>query len=206
MILSSPHSFRRFKPFSDPDMQRLSTRLCFLLVALSSVLLRSQTLLSTARNINFAPANPDQTADTTPFDVEVSIFVIASCLILPFVWLFNFVVKPFDWIFTRLSLVRFRYLTPAFEQSTQLNENAFGHKSRNEQTQIDPAEGIEMTGLICRNESSALDRPAGAANDERYDLDMDLFVTLRRDAALAGGDEDIPALLDDSGHIQRRLT
>ncbi len=202
MILSSPHSFRRFKPYSDPDMQRLSTRLCFLLVALCSVLLRSQTLLSTARNINFAPANPDQTADTTPVDVQISIFVIASCLILPFV----FLVKPFNWIFTRLSLVRFRYLTPAFEKSTQLNENAFGHKSRNEQTQIDPAEGIEMAGLICRNESSALDRPTGAANDERCDLDMDLFVTLRRDAALAVRDEDIPALLDDSGHIQRRLT
>jgi hypothetical protein len=181
-------------------MQRLSTRLCFLLVALSSVLLRSQTLLSSARNINFAPANPDQTADKIPFDVQVSIFVIASCLVLPFVWL----VKPFNWIFTRLSLLRFRYSTPAFENSTQLNENAVGHKSRGEHTQIDPAEGIEMTGLIFRNESSALDRPTGAANDERSDLDMDMFVTLRRGAALAHGDEDFPSLLDDSGHSQRR--
>jgi hypothetical protein len=190
--MSSPYSFRRFKPYSNPEMQRLSTRLCFLLVALSSVLLRSQTLLSSARNINFAPDEPDQAADRIPFDVQVSIFIIASCLILPFVWL----VKPFDWIFTRLSLVCLRYLSPA-----QLHENAFGRKSSSEQTQIDPAEGIEMTGLICRNEFSALDRPTGDAIDERCDLDMDLFRTPRRDAALAGGQ---PALLDDSGHIQRR--
>jgi hypothetical protein len=195
--MSSPYSFRRFKPYSNPEMQHLSTRLCFLLVALSSVLLRSQTLLSSARNINFAPAEPNQAADTIPFDVQVSIFIIASCLILPFVWL----VKPFDWIFTSLSLVRRRYLSPAFQKSAQLHENAFGHNSSSEQTQIDPAEGIEMTGLICRDESSAFDRPTGDAIDECCDLDMDLFTTLRRDAALAGGQ---PALLDDSGHIQRR--
>jgi hypothetical protein len=81
-----------------------------------SVLLRSQMLLSSARNINFAPANPDQTADTISFHVQVSIFVIASWLLLLFVWL----VKPLNWIFTRLSQARFRYLTPARNNSKKM--------------------------------------------------------------------------------------
>jgi hypothetical protein len=77
-------------------MQRLSTRCCFLLVAVSSILLRSQTLLSSARTINFAPTEPNQPAPVMTLDVQVSVFIIIASLVLPLVWL----VKPFDWLYS----------------------------------------------------------------------------------------------------------
>ena len=75
----------RYKPFANPDMQRLSSVCCFLLVTMSSVLLRSQSLLSSARPINFDPSSPNHAADTLPFDVRLTIFVILACIITPFI-------------------------------------------------------------------------------------------------------------------------
>ena len=75
----------RYKPFANPDMQRLSSACCFLLVTMSSVLLRSQSLLSSARPMNFNPSSPNQAADTLPFDVRLTIVVILACIITPFI-------------------------------------------------------------------------------------------------------------------------
>lgn len=73
-----------------------------MLVALSSVLLRSQTLLSSARSINFSPSNPDKNAEELPVDVQVSIIITIVCLILPFI----IVLKPFGFIHTMISIVK----------------------------------------------------------------------------------------------------
>jgi hypothetical protein len=71
-------------------MQRLSTVCCFLLVIMSSVLLRSQTLLSSGRPINFDPKTPSQTAHDLPFDVRLTIVILVGCIMTPFIVL----VKP----------------------------------------------------------------------------------------------------------------
>lgn len=71
-------------------------------MALSSVLLRSQTLLSSARSINFSPSNPDKNAEKLPVDVQVSIIITIVCLILPFI----IILKPFGFIHTMISIVK----------------------------------------------------------------------------------------------------
>jgi hypothetical protein len=73
-----------------------------LLVALSSVLLRSQTLLSSARSINFEPTDPAETANTMSVDVQVSVFIIMACLVLPLI----IVLKPFGIFRTLFSLIK----------------------------------------------------------------------------------------------------
>ncbi len=77
----------RYKPYANPDMQQLSSICCILLVTMSSVLLRSQSLLSSARPINFDPLSPNQAAETLPFDVRLTIVVILVCLLAPFLFL-----------------------------------------------------------------------------------------------------------------------
>jgi hypothetical protein len=74
----------------------LSCACCFLLVALSSVLLRSQTLLSSARSMNFSPSQPEKAADLLPLDLQVSIFITLACLVIPLI-LF---LKPFGFLRT----------------------------------------------------------------------------------------------------------
>ena len=83
--LVTPLSSFRFRPYARNDLQRLSASCCLLLVALSSVLLRSKTLLSSARAINFEPANPDGTADQLSLDVALSIVIILACLVFPLI-------------------------------------------------------------------------------------------------------------------------
>jgi hypothetical protein len=92
----------RFKPYAEPDLQRLSRACCLLLVALSSVLLRSQTLHSSARSINFEPTDPTQTANTMSVDVQVSVFVIMACLTLPLI----IVLKPVAMFRSLFSLIK----------------------------------------------------------------------------------------------------
>ena len=148
------HLFRRFKPYSDPVLQRLSTRCCFLLVAVSSVLLRSQTLLSSARTINFAPTEPDQTATTMPVDVQVCVFIILSCLILPFVWL----VKPFDWLLTCISLIRRKIWRQQSKESIQLDPQASGPEPPSEKKQLD-AQVVSPRKQTTPPERFSLDSP-----------------------------------------------
>lgn len=66
------------------------------------MLLRSQTLLSSGRAINFAPASPDETADVIPVDVRISASVIIACLTLP---LFV-VMQPFAFLLTCTSFIK----------------------------------------------------------------------------------------------------
>ena len=74
----------RYKPYVDPDMQRLSSVCCILLVTMSSVLLRSQSLLSSARFINFDPSNPVEAAETQTVDVNYTIIILLGCIFTPF--------------------------------------------------------------------------------------------------------------------------
>ena len=172
MLLPPSHLFRRFKPYFDPVLQRLSTRCCLLLVAVSSVLLRSQTLLSSARTINFAPAEPDQTATTMPLDVQVCVFIILSCLVLPLVWLVN----PFDWIFTCFSLIRKQLWRLPSKESNHLDQQASFLKPRTEAKDMDAEEGTETINVVFQCEAAArYYLTYEAACDEGIDLEMDLF-------------------------------
>jgi hypothetical protein len=74
----------RYKPFLHRDMQRLSSVCCILLVTMSSVLLRSQSLLSSARFINFDPSNPVEAAETQTVDVNYTIIILICCIFVPF--------------------------------------------------------------------------------------------------------------------------
>jgi hypothetical protein len=60
-----------------------------MLVIISSVLLRSQALLSSARPINFDPKAPNQAAESLPFEVQLTIWIILACITIPFVVLFK---------------------------------------------------------------------------------------------------------------------
>ncbi len=163
----SSHVLGRFKPYSDPAMQRLSTRCCFLLVTVSSVLLRSQTLLSSARAINFAPTEPDEAAAAMPLDVQVSVFIILSSLVLPFVWL----VKPLNWLPACISLIKRRCGKQPCETTTRPCLDPAGGR-----TQKHAQEGFEMAGLTCRDESAARGCATSSATlDEEIDLVLDLF-------------------------------
>ena len=163
----SSHVLGRFKPYSDPAMQRLSTRCCFLLVTVSSVLLRSQTLLSSARAINFAPTEPDEAAATMPLDVQVSVFIILSSLVLPFVWL----VKPLDWLRACMSLIKRRCWKQPCETATRPCLDPPGGR-----TQKHAPEGFEMAGLTCRDESAARGCATSSATlDEEMDPVMEIF-------------------------------
>ncbi len=53
------------------------------------MLLRSQTLLSSARTMNFSPAQPEQAADNLPFDLQISIFITIACLVIPLILIVN---------------------------------------------------------------------------------------------------------------------
>lgn len=117
--------FFRYKPYANPDLQNLSSVCCFLLVALSSVLLRSQTLLSSARAINFSPTKPDQTAETVPVDVQFSVFIIMACLLLPFIA----VIKPFSVLLALLSLIKNR-CTRASQQAVDLDDSTSASKKK----------------------------------------------------------------------------
>ena len=77
--------FSRYKPYVNPDMQRLSSVCCILLVTMSSVLLRSQSLLSSARSINFDPSNPIEAAENQSVDVNFTIVILVGCIFVPFV-------------------------------------------------------------------------------------------------------------------------
>jgi hypothetical protein len=48
----------RFQPYQNRDLQQLATVCSFLLVVMSAVMLRSQSLISSARQINFNPQRP----------------------------------------------------------------------------------------------------------------------------------------------------
>ena len=74
----------RYKPYVNPDLQRLSSVCCILLVTMSSVLLRSQSLLSSARFINFDPSNPVEAAETQTVDVNYTIIILIGCIFTPF--------------------------------------------------------------------------------------------------------------------------
>jgi hypothetical protein len=65
-------------------MQRLSSVCCVLLVTMSSVLLRSQSLLSSARFINFDPSNPIEAAENQSVDVNFTIVILVGCIFVPF--------------------------------------------------------------------------------------------------------------------------
>jgi hypothetical protein len=80
----SPLTLSRYKPYVDPDMQRLSSVCCILLVTMSSVLLRSQSLLSSARFINFDPSNPVEASETQTVDVNYTIIILLGCIFTPF--------------------------------------------------------------------------------------------------------------------------
>jgi hypothetical protein len=60
-----------------------------MLVIISSVLLRSQALLSSARSINFDPKAPNQAAESLPFEVQLTIWIILACISIPFLVLFK---------------------------------------------------------------------------------------------------------------------
>ena len=79
-----PLTFARCKPYVNPDMQRLSSVCCVLLVTMSSVLLRSQSLLSSARFINFDPSNPIEAAENQSVDVNFTIVILVGCIFVPF--------------------------------------------------------------------------------------------------------------------------
>jgi hypothetical protein len=51
---------------------------------MSSVLLRSQSLLSSARFINFDPSNPVEAAETQTVDVNYTIIILIGCIFTPF--------------------------------------------------------------------------------------------------------------------------
>jgi hypothetical protein len=75
------------------------------------VLLRSQTLLSSGRAINFFPKNPSRTAKELPLDVQISLVVVFSCLLMPMVLLLN----PFGFLRSFASLAT-RYLVRACQR------------------------------------------------------------------------------------------
>lgn len=77
-------SLSRYKPYVNPDLQLLSSFCCILLVTMSSVLLRSQSLLSSARFINFDPSNPVEAAETQTVDVNYTIIILIGCIFTPF--------------------------------------------------------------------------------------------------------------------------
>lgn len=181
------HLFCSFKPYADPDLQHLSTKCCLLLVTISSVLLRSQTLLSSARTINFDPTEPDQAASTVPVDVQVCIFVILSCLVLPFVWL----VKPFEGLLACILLVRQKCSRRPSEQPNQLHQHATDQKSLRDTIQMDTLEGLEMTGLIRRDKAAAGDHVTSeVACDEKRDPKMNRCegISINQKIAIARGD------------------
>jgi hypothetical protein len=74
----------RYKPYVHSDMQHLSSVCCILLVTMSSVLLRSQSLLSSSRFINFDPSNPVEAAETQSVDVNYTIIILLGCIFTPF--------------------------------------------------------------------------------------------------------------------------
>jgi hypothetical protein len=66
------------------------------------VLLRSQTLLSSARTINFSPSNPQENAKDLTLDVRLTIWIVMACLITPLILVF----KPFSFATTLFSLTK----------------------------------------------------------------------------------------------------
>jgi hypothetical protein len=57
MLIVAPFCCR-YQPYQNRDLQQLATVCSFLLVLMSAVLLRSQSLISSARQINFNPQQP----------------------------------------------------------------------------------------------------------------------------------------------------
>jgi hypothetical protein len=105
-------------------MQQLSSICCVLLVTMSSVLLRSQSLLSSARPINFDPLSPNQQAETLPFDVRLTIIIILACLIAPFVFLLK-LHRSLGMLVLLLKSckLRLQQKTSACNQKQTMNEN-----------------------------------------------------------------------------------
>jgi hypothetical protein len=110
-------------------------------VALSSVLLRSQTLLSSARAINFEPSNPDSAAEELSVDVELSIVIILACLIFPLIVLF----KPFGFVITCLSFIKMRLQRSCFHSEVDIDQSSGMMSSRAEQTVVESPQIIPIS-------------------------------------------------------------
>jgi hypothetical protein len=123
-----------------------------MLVAISSVLLRSQTLISSARPINFDPKAPNLTAESLPFEVQLSIWIILACITMPFVVLF----KPISMLQTCLMALKLCWLK--LRQSKERRAH-FDDSSKSMELQ-DPS--LPLSSDASRNEGA--------------DLEMDLLV------------------------------
>jgi hypothetical protein len=122
-----------------------------MLVTISSVLLRSQTLISSARPINFDPKAPNETAESLPFEVQLSIWIILACITMPFVILF----KPISMFKACLMVLKLCWL-----KLRQLNERR-AHFD-------DSCKSMEL-------QDPSLPLASDASRNDGADLEMDLF-------------------------------
>ncbi len=105
------------------------------------MLLRSQTLLSSARAINFEPSNPDSAAEELSVDVELSIVIILACLIFPLIVLF----KPFGFVITCLSFIKMRLQRSCFHSEVDIDQYSGMMSSRAEQTVVESPQIIPIS-------------------------------------------------------------
>jgi len=123
-----------------------------MLVTISSVLLRSQALLSSARPMNFDPKAPNQAAESLPFEVQLTIWIILACITVPFVLIF----KPLSILQACMMVLKLFWL-----KLKQLNKRRtrFDDSSKSKQ--------LKDSTLLVESD---------AARNDGADLEMDLFV------------------------------
>ncbi len=118
------------------------------------MLLRSQTLLSSARAMNFSPSQPEEAADLPPFDLQISIFITLACLVIPLI----LVLKPFGFMRTCFAWANV-FLSRACSRAKVDDEESCSQKSAGgSHAQLPPI--VEATHAPCDQASCPVSLPA----------------------------------------------